>query len=335
MKTIKLSLNALVVVCCSLLFMTGCQDDAVENDVLATHSNKNATLTSIPADVEQLLHARLDNPSLNIASITSRTANSNFVYDLAITVFGIDASGSATEALGEIEGTLRLQKLGDTLGVTPLEGAFEYVDESGQQRGRRVAAVITGRTLNIAINNLPIVRNRAFFAVENNEPFSENSLLGEDFIVEGDTIFEELSDVPKFLIRVEGDFVRGPKDTDEPEEEIVPNYELVIETPAEAGGLTLSGTLALAPSERFDDIFSGSFTYVTDSGEEGTLSATTLVGNDNILVIDLEDFQIGFGYINVPDGTFEGGIDNFAANGRLDRSSILFKTTFDLIENLS
>ena len=332
MKTLNLSLNALIALCCSLWLMTSCQDDAVESDLLPASEAEDANQTSVPDDVLQLLHSVAENSPLEREANPNARTSQPFVfeYDFSLTVSERIRGGQPGEVRQELSGTLTLWAVDSTdlinnPSAQAYQGGYVAVDAQGDTIRRRAAALIGEG------------EDEGFLIVKN-IPGAGDIVVGEGFEIMGDTAGEAIgsrdADGNPVFVTFESDFVEA--------EASIPSYELLVQVPAGTGRLaTLRGTLELAPSERFTGSLEGTFTFVTNSGEEGVVSAGVFPPSNSDVTISLnfEDFQPlgGLAVFMVPAIAFERGVDSFVTDGEILRTegNIDIRVGLTLLENES
>ena len=212
MNTIKLSLNALVALSCLLLFMTSCQDDAVENNLLPTQE-ADASQTPVPDDVLQLLHSVAESSPLG-ANLGARTARPFvFEYNFALTVSELVDSRPG-EVLEEFNGTLTLwavdsSDLINSPSAQIYQGGYVAVNAQGDTIRRRAAAVVGegSQEATLLIKNIPgagdLVSPFDFRITD--DSFGSN--IGRGVVFEFESDFIEHDDQPENPVVTVGDSV--------------------------------------------------------------------------------------------------------------------------------
>ena len=309
MKTIKLSLNALVALCCLVFFMTSCQDDAVENEVLPTREADNAGQALVPDDIHQALLSIAEDASRPEANLTART-NQPFVfdYDLSLTVSELRSD----EVLGEFSGTLTLWAVNSTdiinfvdlsgRNFQTYQGGYVAVNAQGDTIRRRAAAfVIEGEeeAAFLLIKNIPeagdVFVSEAFGIMND----SSGVGFGRGTLVAFESDFLEHDDMP-----VETPIVSGKRLTYDLTLSVFAS-DIVDREPIGSVIEQIKGTLSLAPADaplagessiipfisEGDPVYTGTFTYRQfDSGDLVTLPVSAAVS--------LED---GTGFLDIND----------------------------------
>lgn len=316
MKTIKLSLNALVALGCLALFATSCQDDVVENNV---QPNPEPQVS----EMQRTLEAVLDNPSLDDAGNARLEGSVPVSYDIAITTSELDfATGGAGEVLRTIDGTLELvpvDKIGG-LNVTVVDQEFQlyagqvtFVNNQDETKQRRAAAVVLeDGTSYLLLRNLP----------RTGDVFTEAFVLGGDF--SADNIISRNQRDEIVSVSLAGDFVEPDISEEEELETLTYNLAIIARTRVlvsqdtifvDSMGISipivfqqtrldtldrLRGTLTLTPESIFLGTpirFSGTFTYTTDTGEMASADAEAAIIEDNNLqsvdILDLPGSDVG------------------------------------------
>lgn len=321
MKTIKLSLNALAALCFLVLFMTSCQDDAVENEVQPTVAS-DEVISAEQTKLEQLLQS-VD--LTHFSSINARTANqgTTLVYDFTVEFLSLAPNGPAldvqigTLSLTEVDSIPGTQIIVGEEGVLELyNGTFTFTDATGQEATNQAFGIVAEDFSGLA------------FATSVND-------IGFDVVLPGFVPGEDLS-VPEnqtAIIRVpaelnvpgnrleiiyDADFVQstGPE-----EETTAPLYELSIDVQTETDTLVIEGALELEPTSSG---FRGTFAYTTNSGGTGTVPVSAIsnalgVGTVvRILGFNLQGLTLTGVTFLVPAPGLAGEIETFSALGNGD-----------------
>ena len=301
MKTLKLSLSALAALCYLVLFMTGCQDDAVENDL------QPSLETDQVSDIQLMLEAVLNDASLDEPTSNARLAGAVPVsYDVSITT---STFSFATEQAGKV-----IRKLDGTLELVPVDkipdlnvivagqefqlysGTFTFVNAKEKTVKRRAAAIVLeDGTSYLLLRNIPSAGN----------VFTSAFVLEDDFSVEGFVTRNQQGRLVS--VAIEADFI----EPDAPEEtetittyvydllvtvrERVETNQDTIDSPAgpipivntELDTLTqLDGELEVIVGD--DGNISGRYNFTTAAGINGSARVKgSFTDEENTLLIDI------------------------------------------------
>ena len=322
MKSLNFSLNALVALCCLMLFATSCQDDVLESEsasALPEETPQQAELKQLLTEVTKQL------PSLSDLRHARMAQGETFVYKLSLDLFTVEGFAAVRgELLEEQTGTLTLTEvdsIADFNVIAPGRDITLYMGTYAFSTADGVNDTVRAFAISLSDGNGALLLEASLDGTSlDGNLYISDFALGEDFANTRSPLgalvrSEALDDI--FVADYEATFVGI--ENEEPETPTMPedtfSYRLQLELfnsdpEAEQPDLgirnlvdRISGTLILSPaaaplegdldvdpsvSLEGDPIFTGIFEFTDEDGNLQTRPVSAAV-----------DLETGIGYLDV------------------------------------